>query len=88
MPAQNITWMKNALCKEVGPNDALFFPKNKKNNKYEIDLIKKLCSACLVTAECLNYALTEGFTDAAWGGLTQEELRKLQKKVNPDLFMQ
>lgn len=37
---------------------------------------KAVCARCPVTAECLTWAVAEGFGHGIWGGLTEEERRR------------
>jgi WhiB family redox-sensing transcriptional regulator len=41
---------------------------------------KRVCAACDVRAQCLQYALDHGERFGVWGGLTANERTRLRKK--------
>jgi WhiB family redox-sensing transcriptional regulator len=45
----------------------------------QIDTAKRICTACPVTGECLEFALATNQEAGIWGGTTEEERRKLRK---------
>ncbi|MEO5838817.1 MAG: WhiB family transcriptional regulator [Acidimicrobiales bacterium] len=62
------TWMRDALCKSYP--DVSFFPtRNETGTK-----AKAICARCLVSSECLDFALALGRRlDGIWGGTTQAQ---------------
>jgi WhiB family redox-sensing transcriptional regulator len=66
-------WRSRALCAQTDPE--LFFPAEGAS----IRDAKKVCSRCLVRAECLMHALDEGEWDGVWGGLSDQERRRLTR---------
>jgi len=65
-------WADQALCAQTDPES--FFP-DKGGSTREA---KKVCAACFVQAECLDWALTTNERFGIWGGLSERERRKLQ----------
>jgi len=69
-------WMDFALCAEVDPE--LFFPEK---GHHEISrAAKRVCAACPVTAECLNFAFLIGADSGIFGGTTAEERRVMLRQ--------
>jgi hypothetical protein len=60
-------WMADALCLEY--QHVEYFPGRGESDEEA----KRICSACLVRAECLRYALELGIRDGVWGGLSPQE---------------
>lgn len=56
-------WMNDALCREYPLVN--FFP----GQGETADEALQVCGRCLVRAECLDYALTEGIRHGIWGGM-------------------
>lgn len=69
-------WRHKAACIEEDPE--LFFTKN--SNSYGIEEAKKVCQSCEVRNICLNEAITKGYDDGVWGGLSDEERRSLKRR--------
>ena len=65
------TWMDAALCAEVDPD--LHFPEKGGGVKDA----KKVCMACEVRVECLDYALDHGEKHGIWGGLSERQRREI-----------
>lgn len=70
----SIEFVENALCKDIDDPEVFF-------NKEMIIEAKSWCSLCQVATICLDYALEEKIEQGVWGGLSEEERRKLQKKI-------
>ena len=65
-------WTDRALCAEVDTD--LFFP-----DKGESTVpAKKICLACEVRAQCLDYALANHERFGVWGGLSERQRRLLE----------
>lgn len=67
-------WQNSALCRQIDSGD-LFFPE-KGGSALEA---KRICLACDVRAECLDYALTNDERFGVYGGTTPAERDKLQR---------
>jgi WhiB family redox-sensing transcriptional regulator len=73
------TWQRKAACR--GPESALFFAPTQPEPRAERDArearAKRICGACDVRAECLDYALRIKDPHGIWGGLNESERRSL-----------
>ena len=70
---ETLAWRAQAAC--VGHAE-YFFNDAKKTNVREA---KKICAACPVQSQCLEYGLTH-VEYGVWGGLTANERRTLNRK--------
>jgi WhiB family redox-sensing transcriptional regulator len=66
-------WHGRGLC--VGEDPDVFFPSHGDPGTDA----RKICAACRVRGDCLNYA-TETDEFGIWGGLDQQERRNLKRK--------
>lgn len=67
-------WMRDGLCREYP--EVSFFP-GKGESTAEA---RALCRRCLVSNECLNYALgTSGRVEGIWGDTSPQERQKLRR---------
>lgn len=68
-------WSVQALCAQV--DSEIFFPEKGGSTKSA----KMLCRGCPVQAECLEYALAndEGF--GVWGGMSERDRRRLNRRA-------
>lgn len=64
-------WAAGALCAQTDPE--AFFPEKGSPNKSA----KRICGRCPVTAECLEYALRHDERFGIWGGLSENQRRRL-----------
>ena len=72
-------WRHKAACREEEPE--LFFPiGNTGPALMQIDEAKRVCLACDVTENCLNWAIQSGQDAGVWGGLNEDERRSLKRK--------
>jgi WhiB family redox-sensing transcriptional regulator len=69
------TWQDLALCRQTDPE--AFFPDKGESSRPA----KRICGRCDVKAECLDYALGRNERFGIWGGLSERERRKLQRRV-------
>ncbi|WP_300342234.1 WhiB family transcriptional regulator [Nesterenkonia sp.] len=78
IPAEQIegelAWQVDALCAQTDPE--AFFPEKGGSTRDA----KKVCAACTVKQECLDYALANDERFGIWGGLSERERRKLKKR--------
>ena len=72
-PAFLEPWRDDALCAETDPE--AFFPEKGGSTR----AAKRVCSACTVSAECLEYALTHDERFGIWGGTSEHERRQLRR---------
>ncbi|WP_324615158.1 WhiB family transcriptional regulator [Nesterenkonia sedimenti] len=79
IPAEQIegelAWQVDALCAQTDPE--AFFPEKGGSTRDA----KKVCAACTVKQECLDYALANDERFGIWGGLSERERRKLKKRA-------
>lgn len=75
----NEQWQELALCAQVDAET--FFPD--KANAARAREAKKVCSACEVRVQCLEYALANHERYGIWGGLSERERRRLRHKGAP-----
>ncbi len=68
-------WLSQGRCGETDPD--AFFP-GKGGSTREA---KKVCWACEVRDECLEWALATGQRFGVWGGLSERERRRLKRGV-------
>lgn len=69
----NQTWMDDASCAQIAPDD--WFPEKGELSKE----VRRICAACPVRLQCLEYALRNEEQFGIWGGHSAVELRKLRK---------
>ncbi len=67
-------WQVQANCLGVDPD--LFFPERGASTREA----KAVCRACVVRADCLEYALVNGEKFGIWGGLSERERRRLRRQ--------
>lgn len=70
----SLTWRDDGLCAQTDPE--AFFPERGSSPKPA----KRVCQACPVRTECLEYALERSIRFGVWGGLTERERRWLRAK--------
>ena len=74
------TWSRRgrSACRDSDPD--VFFPIGTTGPALEqIETARRICTACLVSEECLDFALATNQEAGIWGGTTEEERRKLRK---------
>lgn len=69
-----LSWQDDALCAQTDPE--AFFPDRNDSTKNA----RKVCTKCIVTAECLFYALSNDEEFGIWGGLSRKERDSLEKR--------
>lgn len=70
-----LQWQSEALCAQTDPE--AFFPEKGGSTREA----KRVCSACSVRVECLEYALATDERFGIWGGLSERERRRLKKQA-------
>jgi WhiB family redox-sensing transcriptional regulator len=68
-------WQSDALCAQTDPE--AFFPEKGGSTRDA----KRVCGACNVKAQCLEYALANDERFGIWGGLSERERRRLRKRA-------
>lgn len=68
-------WQDRAACYGVDPD--LFFP----TSEDEAGPALAYCARCAIRAECLAWALKNGERYGVWGGMTEQQRRRLLRSV-------
>ena len=72
-------WRRDAACADADPE--LFFPDGDiRSARAQAKAAKLICRGCPVSASCLNWALASGHEHGIWGGLTEDERRRLHRR--------
>lgn len=80
-PSENGDWRHEAECRNEDPE--LFFPVgNTGPALVQIEEAKAVCRRCPVSAQCLEWALQSGQDSGVWGGLSEDELRAMRRRMN------
>lgn len=72
-------WWSVAACRDAEPE--LFFPISA--TAASSGLVKRaklICASCPVRPACLSYALDHRQEQGIWGGLTEEERRRIPRR--------
>lgn len=71
-------WRRWAACQREDPE--LFFPVGSTGPSLaQITEAKKICARCPVRTACLVFAMTTGQAYGIWGGLTEDERRRIRR---------
>ena len=73
-PADRPAWMVDGACRGLNPR--LFYL----DRGDDSEPAKRVCRDCVVQAQCLAHALTEGEKFGVWGGATERERRRLLRQ--------
>ena len=68
-------WQEQALCAQTDPE--AFFPEKGGSTREAT----RICQACAVRDECLEYALLNDERFGIWGGLSERERRRLKRDI-------
>ena len=72
-------WQADAACRNSDPE--LFFPDGSPSStRAQVKRAKLICRGCPISAACLNWALSSGQEAGIWGGLTEDERRRLSRR--------
>ena len=77
--SDELFWVDQANCKSMDTND--FFVEDNKKHYDNEPILKRICGACDVQAECLNYALYNNVT-GYWGGTSEKTRATTRKRLN------
>ena len=67
-------WMFEARCRGIDP--AEFFP----SDGTGVETAQRVCAACPVRSECLEYALVNRIEHGVWGGASERERRRILRR--------
>ena len=70
-------WETQARCHQYDP-EIFFDPRTRSERK-----AKAICAKCPVRVECLALALQSRAQFGVWGGLTEDERRRVRKGLEP-----
>ena len=70
-------WRDRAHC--LGEDPELFFPRSKQSSR-QLERAKSVCAMCSVRTDCLQSAVEVGVVHGVWGGLSELELRSLNRR--------
>ncbi|WP_298714272.1 WhiB family transcriptional regulator [uncultured Micrococcus sp.] len=70
----DLAWQVDALCAQTDPE--AFFPEKGGSTREA----KKVCAACDVRRQCLDYAMANDERFGIWGGLSERERRRLRRE--------
>jgi WhiB family redox-sensing transcriptional regulator len=74
----NMGWRHQAACVDEDPE--LFFPVGTTGPAVaQAERAKAVCRVCPVAADCLDWALETSQDAGIWGGLDEEERRRLRR---------
>jgi WhiB family redox-sensing transcriptional regulator len=68
-------WVALAACRDADPE--LFFSDG---NGGGTAVALRICAGCAVAEECLEWALTARAAFGVWGGTTEQDRRRLQRR--------
>ncbi len=75
-PDEERAWMVDAKCLDADPE--AFFPEKGGSTREA----KRICAACPVRQECLDYAMSNDERFGIWGGLSERERRRLKRRAS------
>jgi WhiB family redox-sensing transcriptional regulator len=73
-------WRNQANC--LGEDVNIFFAEKGDAGVHALQLAKELCSVCLVSQECLDYALDNSISVGVYGGYTATQRRVIKRRRN------
>lgn len=74
-PSPPDMWQERSACYGIDPN--VFFPVSEE----EAGPALAFCNSCGIRVECLAWALKNGERYGVWGGLTEQQRRRLARQV-------
>jgi WhiB family transcriptional regulator, redox-sensing transcriptional regulator len=73
-------WRVEAACQNADPE--LFFPDDDiRLARAKVKMAKLICRGCPVSATCLSWSLAGDYEAGIWGGLTEDERRRLRRQA-------
>ncbi|MFD9792792.1 WhiB family transcriptional regulator [Streptomyces sp. NPDC059070] len=75
-----MNWRERAACRTEDPE--LFFPTYRRRfADQQLADAKAVCRRCPVASACLQWALSHNEKRGVWGGLSENELRRLRRSI-------
>ncbi|MCE0446798.1 WhiB family transcriptional regulator [Streptomyces tricolor] len=76
----NTNWREYGACRQEDPE--LFFPIGTTGPAaLQIEEAKAVCCRCSVIERCLQWALEIGEGHGVWGGLSEDERRRMKRRA-------
>lgn len=78
---EQLRWQDRAECLNEDPE--MFFPvasETTARGRAEVELAKEVCRRCGVRPECLAYAIINEYDHGVFGGLSENERKRLKRK--------
>lgn len=75
---RNDTWIHDAACKDMD-TDVFFRSSGIVENRLHDQEAKEVCWLCPVQEDCLDHALRANERFGIWGGLDEQERRKIKR---------
>ena len=72
--AVRLDWKQKAACRDL--DTSMFFP----DTEEEAAAAKSVCAGCPVREACLAFALDTRQHDGIWGGLDENERRRVRRR--------
>lgn len=80
--AHDTDWRFGAPCGQADPE--LFFPIGySKEARDQEKQAKRICGTCPVAETCLQWALATRQDSGVWGGLSEDERRRIHRRTRP-----
>jgi WhiB family transcriptional regulator, redox-sensing transcriptional regulator len=79
-PPDDASWRDDAACRDADPE--LFFA-DPRFARAQVKMAKLICRGCPVSTTCLSWAMASGQEHGIWGGLTEDERRRLRHRSRP-----
>lgn len=76
------SWRRQAACLGLDPD--IFFPFTGESDAEA----RAVCATCVVTAECLEHALTAAEYVGIWGGTSERQRRIMRRQRRQDALEQ
>jgi WhiB family redox-sensing transcriptional regulator len=71
---EELHWQEFALCAQTDPD--IFFPEKGGSTAPATSV----CSACAVQSECLEYAISHDIRHGIWGGMSDNDRRRISRE--------
>lgn len=75
-PETTATWQDRAACR--GLDATVFYPAD--DDDVAVAIAKQVCAQCPVQEACLEHALAGREKNGVWGGCTEAERRRIQRR--------
>jgi WhiB family redox-sensing transcriptional regulator len=71
-------WRHRSACRDTDPD--LFFPIGATGDAIgHAEAAKAVCRQCPVRLDCLEFAMTSNQDSGVWGGVTEDERRRMRR---------